>query len=216
MRHVLCFGDSNTWGYIPGEGRRYDERTRWTGVLAEALGGDWRVHEDGLNARTSVFPSAFKPFLNGLEALPVALWSQKPLDVLVIALGTNDLKEHSAIQAATGVGTLVRLAQHLDDLYPAAERVFPNGPKILVVSPIEIGDRLAIVNPADELAGKHAESLRLPALFREMCDGAGVALLDAQTVAKPSPVDCVHMSPEGHRALGLAVAEAVRKLITAS
>lgn len=212
MRHVLCFGDSNTWGFIPGEGRRYDERTRWTGVLAEALGNEWRVHEDGLNARTSVFPSVFKPFLNGKDALQVALWAQKPIDVLVIFLGTNDLKAHTAAQSANGVGTLVHLAQQMDIRYPSSEPVFANGPKILVISPIEIGDQLPEVDPTDELGGKHEESRKFPALFRAMCDETGAMMLAAQTIAKPSPVDCVHMTPESHRALGLAVAEAVRKL----
>lgn len=57
MKHVLCFGDSNTWGFIPGTCKRYDEHTRWTGILQDELGADWRIHENGQNgmnpARTS-------------------------------------------------------------------------------------------------------------------------------------------------------------------
>lgn len=210
MKHILCYGDSNTWGYIAGQGTRYDEHTRWTGVLADELGPEWRVHEDGLNARTTVFDSPYKPFLNGLASLPAALWAQKPIDLLIISLGTNDLKAHTAAQAANGVGTLVSYAQAMDGLYPSATPVFRNGPRILVVSPILVGEALPRVNPDDELAGAYDQSLLFPEKFAAMCADRGVDMLDAQKLASPSSVDCVHMTPDGHRALGLAAAEWVR------
>lgn len=214
MRHILCFGDSNTWGFVPGSGTRYDEHTRWTGVLGDLLGEDWRVHEDGLNARTSVFPSPFKPFLNGMDALPIALWAQKPLDVLVISLGTNDLKTNTACQAASGVARLVAYAKAMDTLYPSATPVFRDRkPRILVISPIAIGENPKGTNPYSDLAGKRAESLTFPAAFASVVAPLGVTLLDAQKYAEPSPVDCVHMSPESHRALAQAVADAVRAMM---
>ena len=214
MRHVLCFGDSNTWGFIPGSGQRYEEHTRWTGVLADLLGEGWRVHEDGLNARTSAFPSPFKPFLNGIDALPIALWAQKPIDVLVIALGTNDLKTNTARHAASGVARLVAYAKAMDTLYPSATPVFRDyTPRILVISPIAIGENLDHMNPYDELAGKHMESLAFPAAFADIVAPLGVTVLNAQRYAEPSPVDCVHMSPESHRALAQIVADAVRQLM---
>lgn len=213
MKHVLCFGDSNTWGYIPGQGRRYDEHTRWTGVLADALGEGWCIHEDGVNARTTIFDEATKPWLNGLPALLVALQSQKPLDLLVISLGTNDLKHgRRAQESAAGLERLILTAQTIDALYPASEPVFRDGkPAILVVSPIAVGEMPA--DSADSLAGTRGESLRFPQVCAQVCAARGVPMLDAQTVAEPSPVDHVHMSPENHRALGLAVAEMVRKLL---
>lgn len=210
MKHILCYGDSNTWGYIAGQGTRYDERTRWTGVLAEALGEGYCIHEDGLNARTTVFDSPYKPFLNGLASLPASLWAQKPIDLLIISLGTNDLKEHTASQAANGAGALVSYAQSMDTLYPSGTPVFRNGPRILVISPILVGEDLPNVNPDDELAGAYAQSLLFPEKYAAMCAARGVDMLDAQKLAQPSPVDCVHMTPDGHRALGLAVAAWVR------
>lgn len=215
MKHILCYGDSNTWGFIPGSGRRYDEHTRWTGVLADALGDGWRVHEEGLNARMSYFDSPFRGDvnLNGGDVLPTVLDSHKPLDLLMICLGTNDLKFYPAHYAAQGVGRLVNYAQHIDELNPWGERLFPNGPKILVIAPIAIGANLAERNPQDDLAGKHEESHKFPQVFRDLCVGMGVEFLDAQTVAEPSDVDCVHMTPENHRALGLAVAEKVKEMM---
>ena len=87
MKHVLCFGDSNTWGFIPGTCKRYDEHTRWTGVLQDELGADWRIHENGQNGRTTVFPSPAKGFMTGLGALPYALDTLRPLDAIIIMLG---------------------------------------------------------------------------------------------------------------------------------
>lgn len=213
MKHILCFGDSNTWGYIPGQGVRYDEHTRWTGVLADALGPEYCIHEDGLNARLSCFDSPMKPFLNGLQTLPGVLWAQKPLDLVIISLGTNDLKTHTAAQSAGGVANLIGYAMTMDARYPASQPVFTGGPKVLVISPIQVGVALPEVAPDDELAGAHEQSLLFPEKFAAMCAAYGVPMLDAQQIAEPSPIDCVHMSPEGHHALGLAVAAQVRALL---
>lgn len=213
MKHILCFGDSNTWGFVPAAGIRYNEHTRWTGVLADTLGNDYRIHEDGLNARMSAFDSPFKPFLNGLPALQTALWSQKPLDALVISLGTNDLKHWDAARSAAGVGLLVSTALNMDRVYPSNTPVFPNGPAVLVISPIQVGAFLPQLDPDCDLAHAHEQSTRFPAQFAAMCNSWGVDMLDAQTLAEPSPLDGIHMTPEGHRALGLAVADWVKKAI---
>ena len=213
MKHVLCFGDSNTWGFVPQSGLRYDEHTRWTGVLSDLLGEDWCIHEDGLNARTSVYPVSFKPFLNGLETFPAALVSQKPLDVLVLSLGTNDLKYVSAARSADGVAQLVLTAKSFDARYPAGLPVFPNGPKILVISPIQIGSGLPGHNPDSDLAHAVHESTLFSQKFAAMCANQQVELLDAQQYAVPSPVDHIHMSPESHRKLAEAVAEKLRQMV---
>lgn len=215
MKHVLCYGDSNTWGFIPGTARRYDEHTRWTGVLQDILGGEWRVHEEGLNARMSIFDSPFKGNVNtnGRDLFATVLDSQKPIDVLVICLGTNDLKYHPAWHAAQGVGQLVNYARHVDTMNPWGEHVFRNGPRILVISPIAIGEDLVNRSVNDDLVGKHEESRKFPKVFADMCAGNGVVFLDAQTIAEPSPVDCIHMEPEGHRALGEAVAAKVLEMM---
>lgn len=209
MKHVMCFGDSNTWGFIPGSGARYDEHTRWTGVLADELGDSWRIHEEGLNARESAFDSPYKPFLNGLTALPTALVSQKPLDLLIIALGTNDLKTHTVRESCLGVERLIRCAQTMDALYPAGTPVFAKGPKILVVSPVAITSE----SPDDALCGKYKESLLFPKAMAAICTACGVQMLDAQQFAEPSPVDGVHMEPKDHHALGLAIAQQVRRMM---
>lgn len=205
MKHVLCFGDSNTWGFIPGTCKRYDEHTRWTGVLQDELGADWRIHENGQNGRTTVFPEPGKDFMTGLGALPYALDTLRPLDAIIIMLGTNDLKEHSAQASTDGLGCLIRTIQTFDALYPAAEPLFRDGKmRILALTPIEIGENVA---EWDTLYGKGEESRKFPALMKGLCEWLGVEMMNTQEIVQQSKVDGIHMMPEEHRKLALAVKE---------
>ncbi|MGA2640810.1 MAG: GDSL-type esterase/lipase family protein, partial [Spirochaetia bacterium] len=109
MREILCFGDSNTWGYDPVTQGRFPGDVRWTGVLQAALGPGFRVIEEGLNGRTTVWEDPVEGDKMGKRHLPPCLESQAPLDLVVLMLGTNDTKErYSAPPAdiAAGVGVL--------------------------------------------------------------------------------------------------------------
>ncbi len=211
MKNILCFGDSNTWGFTPGTCRRYDEHTRWTGVLADTLGDGWRIHENGQSGRTTVFPSPAKGFMTGLGALPYALDTLRPLDAIVIMLGTNDLKEHSAQSSVDGIGCLIRTIQTFDQLYPASEPLFRDGKmRILVLTPPEIGDCVA---EWDTLHGKGDESRKFPLQLKGLCDWLKVNLLNTQEIVKPSDIDGIHLMPEEHRKLGLAVADKLLEMM---
>ncbi len=112
-RVVLCYGDSNTYGSIPGGGDRFPRDMRWPGVLAAQLGDDWHVIEEGLGGRTTVFDDPILPDRNGRTYLRPCLLSHQPLDLVVIFLGTNDLKARFAASAADiagGVAVLTEIA----------------------------------------------------------------------------------------------------------
>ena len=211
MKNILCFGDSNTWGYTPGTAVRYDLSQRWTGVLQTELGADYRVLEDGLNARTSVYEDPWSPWRLGVDALPVALVAQKPLDLLILMMGTNDLKFTDAYGAAKGAERLIDMAQMVQDRRESS-LVFPNGLKVLLVSPIEL-DPVVEKDPYGTLRNGVAESRKFAQYYRHVAEAKGVAFFDAATVAKPSKIDGVHMEPESHRALALPLAEQVRGLL---
>ena len=211
MKHIVCFGDSNTWGYTPGTGVRYPADVRWTGVLQNALGGEYRVIEDGMNARTSVYPDPWSPWRLGADALPVSLIAQKPLDLLILSLGTNDLKFTDAFGAAKGAEALISLARTVQNR-PESSLVFPHGLKVLLVSPIEIHECVA-QNEFSTLRGGAAESRRFAKYFSHVAKEQGVAFFDAATAAKPSLVDGIHMEPADHRALGVALADCVRRIL---
>ena len=66
MRRILCYGDSNTWGYIPASGARYEPDVRWTGVAQRLLGSDYTLIEEGMNGRTTVYENPLSPGRNGM------------------------------------------------------------------------------------------------------------------------------------------------------
>ena len=92
MKTILCFGDSNTWGYNPENRQRFGPEERWSGILRNSLGEDYRAIEEGLNGRTTLWDDPIEGFKNGLDYLMPCLESHKPFDLITIMLGTNDLK----------------------------------------------------------------------------------------------------------------------------
>ena len=91
-RRVLCFGDSNTYGYDPARDGRYGDDERYPMVLQDLLGDGWSVVEEGLPGRTAVFDDPITEGMNGLRVITPILMSHAPLDTVTIMLGTNDSK----------------------------------------------------------------------------------------------------------------------------
>lgn len=211
MKNILCYGDSNTWGYTPGTGERYAPDVRWTGVMQRALGDGYRVIEDGMNARTTVYEDMWSPWRCGKDTLPAALIAQKPLDLLILSLGTNDLKFTDAYGAARGADSLVKLTRMVQ-ARPESSLVFPEGVKVLIVSPIRLHPDVA-KQTGTTLCGGYPDSLLFTEAFRNAAKACGAEFFDAADVAQPSEIDCVHMSIESHRALGEALAAKVREIL---
>ena len=88
--NILCFGDSNTYGYKPDGTGRFDTNTRWTSLLQKKLGADHRVIEEGLCGRTTVFQDDLREGRRGLDLIGVTMEMHTPIDLLIVMLGTND------------------------------------------------------------------------------------------------------------------------------
>ncbi len=216
---ILCFGDSNTWGYIPAPNgsptTRYARAQRWPHVMAATLGGDVEVIEEALSGRTT---DILDPDLaqvagagtDGSAYLPAALASHLPLDLVVVMLGTNDVKPHlgrTPQRIALGAKRLLDSVRTLDG---GVGTVYPN-PRALLVCPPPLG---ALTPPFDEMfAGGHAKTQQLPALYQAVATAAGVAFLDAGQVIATDGLDGVHFSAEMQHRLGVAVAETVRRVL---
>ena len=142
-----------------------------------------------------------KKLFMGLTALVMAL---------VLMLGTNDLKFTDAFGAAKGAETLIGITQMVQ-ARKESSLVFPNGLKILLVSPILL-DSVVANDPYGTLRNGAEESKKFACYFSHVAQAKNVAFFDAASVAKPSKIDGIHMEPESHRALGLALAEEVRRL----
>lgn len=207
MKTILCYGDSNTWGYDPATRRRFPPDVRWTGVLAAALGPHDRVIEEGLNGRTTRFDDAIEPHRNGLTYLVPCLESHQPLDLVTIMLGTNDLKQRFGLaasdiaQSAAGLAAIAqRFARTAAD-EPAA---------VLLIAPPPI----AKLTDFDQMFAGAAEKSRLFADYYARAAGwYGLPFFDAGSVIRSSDVDGIHFDADQHRRLGEALAKRVRELI---
>ena len=212
MPVVMCFGDSNTHGTMPmrnlQDRRRYGREIRWPGVLAAELGPDWHVIEEGNGGRTTVHPDPIDgEHRAGLRILPALLESHRPLDAVVIMLGTNDMQARftsSAGDVCRGVERLVREVQISDAGINGAS------PKVLVVSPVPVEE----VGLFEEMfAGGAAKSRALGPALSEMADRTGAHFADAGDWAEVDPVEGIHLSAEAHAAIGAGVAVVLKNVI---
>ncbi|CAN5807696.1 SGNH/GDSL hydrolase family protein [soil metagenome] len=208
-RTIVCYGDSNTHGADPASESRFPPEVRWPGVMRKGLGAGYAVIEEALGGRTTVWDSPLAPGRNGRDYLLPCLWSHAPLDLVIIMLGTNDLKTVHGVSAneiASGAGVLVDLARQSlagPDRTP---------PAVLLVAPMPLGP----TTDRSELWGFGAareESGRLGSLYRLVARMKGAHFLDAGEVVETSPLDGVHLDEQAHARLGAALADAVREAL---
>ncbi|WP_181701487.1 SGNH/GDSL hydrolase family protein [Chthonobacter albigriseus] len=212
---VVCFGDSNTHGSAPvplspdSVHNRYGPAVRWPGVMAAILGPGFRVIEEGLPGRTTVHADPIEgAHMNGRLALPMVLGTHAPIDILVIMLGTNDLKARFAVTAQDIADSLERLIREA--------RTWTEGrgkpvPKILLVAPTPIMD----IPDGNMFSGGVEKSAGFSVAIRDTAERAGVAFLDAGDHVRTRLLDGVHLDADQHAALGRAMADAVRRLAAA-
>lgn len=217
-KYVLCYGDSNTWGVKPDRNGRFKplvrlpEDERWTGIVQNILGDDYKILVDGNCGRTTVWEDPIEAYKSGKTYLPPLLWSQMPLDLVIIMLGTNDLKPRFAVNAweiAAGIETLIGIVKRM--------KCGPGGttPPILIMSPILTKeDRSGTW--LDGMFGGHeraAMSREFAPLYKEVADGTGCYFLDAAQYARPCDEDGVHIYPPDHFPLADAVAKKIKEIL---
>lgn len=211
MKQILIYGDSNAWGHDPVTKTRHPYDVRWPGVLAKLLGEEYHVNECAIGGRTTVFDDPYFPNRNGAKGLPYALLEHMPIDLLIISLGTNDLKFTDALGAAKGVASLLRIVKHTITSSSVVP-ILAEGGKILVISPIRLAPDIHDKRPDTFPDGKYEESCRFLQEYRTICAQYGAELLDAAAVAQPSEVDCIHMDAENHKKLAHAVYEKIKQM----
>ncbi|MEX2541709.1 MAG: SGNH/GDSL hydrolase family protein [Trueperaceae bacterium] len=206
-RTVLCYGDSNTWGFDPNTKERFPRRIRWTGVLQELLGSKVHVVEEGLNSRTTVFEDPLQPGRKGIDYLLPCLDSHAPLHLVLLMLGTNDLKARFSLspkEIALGVSRLIGV------ILSSASGPAQDSPGVLLLSPPLIG-RLSEF--AEFFDGAEKKSRQLGASLREVALEHGCDFLDVAQHVKASEHDGVHLDAGAHAVLARTVADEVTELL---
>lgn len=215
MTTILCFGDSNTWGFDPAFitapfPRRHPLGVRWTSLLAQQLGDDFRVIEEGQNGRTTVHDDPLNVCRNGKDYLPACLESHKPIDIVVMMLGTNDLKSLYNLppgEIANGAGILARM------ILSSTAGPDNRPPKLLLVCPPEIGDLAHLPDLAAKIPNGIARSQQFPRYYEALAAALGCAYLNSQDIVQTSAVDGIHLDASEHAKLAPAIAAKIREML---
>lgn len=196
MKKILCFGDSNTFGYIPNNGARYDKNTRWTGVLSLLSHGKFEIIEGGCNNRTAFAANPAGKIFTGYEILPELLTDD--FDAVVLTIGINDtqfLYNLSSIEIASGVEKLINIV-----------KVKSPQAKIILVAPSILTEDVLNGNFACLFDRTSIEKSRqLPLLYQKIAEKQNIEFLDLNSVAKTSSLDGLHYAPEQHLKIAQAI-----------
>lgn len=207
MKTILCFGDSLTWGYIPGTHGRYPFEQRWTGVLQKELGSRFKVIEEGLNGRTTMFDDPFTPHRNGSQALPMLLETHAPVDLLIILLGTNDIKTYrksTPREAAMGCAGLIAIA------LKSVSGPGGKAPQVLLLSPPPIVHPKEWMDTLFEGSEQHSHSFSTH--YRRAAERYNVHFLDTAPFVQPCKIDGIHLEISENRRLGEKIGEKVKEI----
>jgi len=199
-QRILCYGDSNTWGWIPsGRGRkRYDPDNRWPGILQKKLGETYEIIEEGLGGRTTVTEDPRPGFenRNGLTTLPILLETHLPLHFVILMLGTTETKEMMNLTSkdiTEGMRQLIQTIKSFKQLENTAS------PKILiVVPPILIEDKPFT---APWFKGGTKKAIELVESYAQLAKEEKILYLNPTQEVKVDPEEGLHMDAENHKKL---------------
>ena len=206
---VLCYGDSNTYGYDPDTCGRYPYGKRWTTLLGEKLGGRYEVIPEGLNGRTTAYDRPGEAWKNGASSFTSCLGTHKPVDFVIIMLGTNDCNEELGLSAEDIAGGMETLVKMVENETPALQGYVP---EIIVAAPAAIqGDIEKSPFACKLTSGSVQKSVNIGPLYREIAERHDVKYADATSGIEVSP-DCEHLTEEGHRQIADLFCEVIRAI----
>lgn len=208
---ILCYGDSNTWGWVPGKlgAERFGKDIRWPGLLQQKLGSEYVVLEDALGARNTACddPRPELPLRNGLTTLPISLEIHTPVDIVIFMLGTADCKEMQHLtppEIANGMEKLIQTTQSFKTV---------NGKSIqhiVLVAPPVVDDSVAFC--AKLFTGGTAKGKALVELYKQLATRYGCTFVDSNPHVKVDADEGIHITPDSHARLSEAVLQAIKSI----
>lgn len=204
MKTILCYGDSNTYGYNPNNGGRYDINLIWPSLLNELLKDEYIVYNEGLNGRTTAYDREGSSEKNGLAKLKETLDKYNNIDIIIFMLGTNDCN--------------VDLYESIDDIASGMEKLIQkakehNIPNIIVVTPAAILPYYAEGTFAYQLDDTSVyKSNNLDPLYKNLCEKYSCIHLDCTNKLEVTKLDSEHLTLNGHKKLAELLYEIINKL----
>ncbi|MGD9201747.1 MAG: SGNH/GDSL hydrolase family protein [Chitinispirillia bacterium] len=208
MKSILCYGDSNTWGYDPKTADRMDYDSRWPGVLRNTLGDGYYIIEEGLPGRTTVWDDPIEEHKNGKTYILPCIFSHMP-DLVIIMLGTNDLKFRFSLTAAD----ISKGAKLLADMV-LKSNAGPGGmssPRVLLIAPPPVSRLTAF---AEMFVNSKEKSLKFGEYYSLAAKECGCSFLDAGKIIHSSDLDGIHLEKSQHEILGKEVAKKVHEILS--
>lgn len=205
MAVIVCFGDSNTWGTVPNDTRRYDHTQRWPALLNNAL-ANVEVIEAGQQGRTLIHNNPFQGEKAGQRYLKDYLEKHTP-DLVIILLGTNDLKTKFALTAKEVAQSAALLADRAQQYHYSSKQQVT---KVLLIAPPPIYE---VGFYANMYAGAAVKSIQLAKYYRQYAQQVGCAFFDAATVISSCKEEGVHWQADQHQLLAAALLEIIKEMI---
>lgn len=205
-KRILCYGDSNTWGHIPGNGERYPSNKRWTGLLQLQLGDGFEIIEEGLGGRTTNIDDPTAEGKNGALYLKSCLRSHYPIDLVILMLGTNDLKkryDRTAFTIAEGIDELLSIIESSDYNYEKK-------PQIILMSPPLVDESVEGVQ--EKYFDAEEKSKHLGEEYKKVAEKHGLEFINLSEFIKSSKIDGYHLEAIAHQKLADILTERIKKI----
>lgn len=202
MKKIICYGDSNTFGFNPKEGSRYDKNIRWTGLLSAILGSDYEIKEEGCNNRTAFFENSDGLLQSGQSYLVHCLEKHQDFDIFILALGTNDLQKFYDINEQVVLEGLKNLISKISTCNPKA--------RIILVSPVLLNEAVLKGPFSFQFSEKSiVASNRIQNIYNAFAEENGLELVDLNKVVSPSSFDGLHFDTKEHKIIAEKLAEQI-------
>ncbi len=207
-KHIVCFGDSLTWGYDPDKRVRFAEDSRWPQVMQKELGDGYAVIEEGQNGRTIATDDPAEGEKNGLKYIGPCMESHTPFDLLIIMLGCNDCKRKFAYSSMDIAGEMQIMLEKVQSYNRFRCRDSFN---VLLVSPPTVSEAIRDSWLGDSFGYENAVkvSKELAEWYKTLAEMYNCDYLDAAQYVKVSDTDGVHLDTENQRKLGKVIAERI-------
>ena len=208
---VLCYGDSNTWGYISGsDHQRYGNNERWTKVLANLLGNEFEIIEEGLNSRTllSNDPRPGKEGKNGYEYLIPCLDTHDPIDLVILMLGTNELKA-TYNKSAMQIGEMFE-EYFVKTILSRKSQIRNSYPKLLIITPPIVNEDAIYCQKNSKYIGANKKSKELNNIYKSIADKYNCYFLDNNEFK--TGIDGVHLTKESHEKLAKLLEKKIKEI----
>ena len=208
MKTILCYRDENTYVLKSDLQTRDPREVRWTGILQKMLGEEYYVIEEGLGGRTTVWDDPVEDYKNGKKYLLPCLDSHKPLDLVIIMLGTNDLKTRFSVSA---FDVSVAMENLVKTILKSDAGIDFQAPQVLLVTPVPIH---SVNNPdLDQmLAGAEEKSKMLAPYYEEIAKRNQIHYLNPEGMIEVNDVDGIHYTEKGHRQMAEMMVEKIREI----